>query len=296
MATIHIDLSDIEIRIGDYIVALTHVGHVNPYKWRVTPHSHTLFELHCVTVGHGILSTPETEYEMTPGTICLTGPGLSHSQYCEADDAMDEYCLRFKIEPAPPKGSGNPESELIEAILDTPFFISRADPGFEGLIRTMIDEGRDQSPGFRSMLTSKLGEFIVLLGRFCRENRGSSSGSEQRTRTHYSIGGVDLKSSLDTYFFTYEHPAPVEMILDELHITRRHFSRLMQKYYGMSYKEKINELRISYAKQLLSSETETIAGIAALTGFASTKQLTHAFRQATGMTPREYRQLKRGKG
>lgn len=62
----------------------------------------------------------------------------------------------------------------------------------------------------------------------------------------------------------------VEQITDYLHISRRQFSRLMQKYYETSYTDKINDLRIS-------------------SGYQTSQHFIIVFKRLTGMTPAEYR-------
>ena len=77
------------------------------------------------------------------------------------------------------------------------------------------------------------------------------------------------------------------MIQSELHITRRSFSRLMQKYYGMTYTEKMNEQRIAYAKELLISGAP-FCEVWQSAGFNSPQYFARVFKKQVGMTPTQF--------
>lgn len=292
MCTSKIELSNIDFRLGDYILSLNHLGHAEPRKpWHITPHTHTLYEVHCISVGSGILYTPTDRYEMTPGTVCMTGPGIYHAQTSEIDDSMDEYCLRFTIEHSPIQGADQSENAIVQAIIDHPFFITKDDIDCLSQIKIMLDESYCRLPGFKMKLCCHFGEFLINIGRHCRGEKLSNKDIPPLVE----IGEIDLKSKIDTYFFFYDNPIPIEDIICDLHITRRHFSRLMQKYYGMSYMEKITELRVNYAKQLLISTNESVSKIAQQIGFGTQQQFIRKFKISFGMTPGEFRNKNKNK-
>ena len=103
------------------------------------------------------------------------------------------------------------------------------------------------------------------------------------------VGKIDLRAMLDTYFFGLVDFATPERIIDDLHITRRHLSRLMRQYYGMSYVDKINELRCEHAKELLSDNVVPISGVWSAVGYTSQQYFSRVFKKQVGMTPSEYR-------
>lgn len=287
MSTTTVELSDISVRFGGYELFLTHVGHADPrYPWHITPHAHSLYEVHCVSMGHGVLYTPTERIEMSAGTTCLTGPGVCHGQTSGLDDPMDEYCLRFTIESSPVPGADRDESKLVEALIASPFFLTREEIGCQALTKSILDESLSRLPGYRKRMLCLFGEFIVTLGRSVS---GIGSAMNEYKEQALTLGELDLKARLDYYFFFYDRPLQIDEIISELHITRRHFSRLMQKYYGMSYTEKIDELRVGYAKQLLAGGM-SVAAVADSVGYGSAQQFIKKFRLATGMTPGEFRQ------
>ncbi len=67
------------------------------------------------------------------------------------------------------------------------------------------------------------------------------------------------------------------------------FSRLFKTYTGKSLPDYINELRITMAKELLTSTSESIVTIAFKTGFESLSTFNRAFHKICNTTPTAYR-------
>lgn len=72
-------------------------------------------------------------------------------------------------------------------------------------------------------------------------------------------------------------------------ISQFHFSRLFKQSMGISPHQYLIQQRVERAKQLLKSSKLAIAEIALQCGFNSQSHLGKSFREATGMTPNDYR-------
>lgn len=279
--TQYVHLSDINVALGDYVATLNYVGYDNPKKWDIKPHKHMNYELHAVSEGTGKLMVADRTFDITPGSMYLTGPGVVHGQQ---SDCMDEYGMRFDLEYRPSAAGEKSDRILARNLIDRPFFFLCKAPDFWHLqIGEIIREAHMQLPGFRQKLTGIFMSFIVELGRLSAE----ISGNDLNPPDSQTIGAIDIKSRLDTYFFGFNQAVTPEMIQSELHITRRSFSRLMQKYYGMTYTEKMNEQRIAYAKELLLSGTP-FCKVWQSAGFNSPQYFARVFKKQVGMTPTQF--------
>ena len=92
--------------------------------------------------------------------------------------------------------------------------------------------------------------------------------------------------------YILEHYASRPLRVDELAamcgITPEYFRTLFHKLYGTSPIKYINQLRIERAKELILSDSYTIANVAELSGFPDISYFSKIFKRATGVSPSEY--------
>ncbi|VGO20380.1 AraC family transcriptional regulator [Pontiella sulfatireligans] len=82
-------------------------------------------------------------------------------------------------------------------------------------------------------------------------------------------------------------------ILRAVPMARRSLDRQFFQTFGRSPRDEIRRLRINKARQLLAETDLSMQLIAEACGYATYNYLTHAFKQATHMTPRDYRRKMR---
>jgi AraC-like DNA-binding protein len=73
-------------------------------------------------------------------------------------------------------------------------------------------------------------------------------------------------------------------------LSSTHFNRLFRRLLRTSPSEYVLAMRVQEARRLLAMTQKTVAEVAMATGFYDQSHFTKRFREATGMTPREYRQ------
>lgn len=283
--TTRIYYSELSVQLGGYTATLDYAGCDEPAVWNTIRHSHTNYELHIISRGSGTLITDAGRFMISAGTIYLTGPGVYHSQYSGKDDPMDECALRFNLEPRPQQSSDRELTALIKKLVDEPFFFRQGGEDCRQLIGEIMSEAGMGLPGYREKTAGYFSSLLINLGRYAAGSRGKPL-PENRT---IKVGKIDLRAMLDTYFFGSVDFAAPERITEDLHITRRHLSRLMRQYYGMTYVDKINELRCEYAKELLRDDLIPISRIWSAVGYKSQQYFSRVFRKLVGMTPSEYR-------
>jgi LacI family transcriptional regulator len=81
----------------------------------------------------------------------------------------------------------------------------------------------------------------------------------------------------------------VDDVLRHVPIARRALERRFRKSLDRSISEEIRRVHLERSKHLLSDTKLPVADIAHMSGFSDGRQLSILFRQATGMTPTEFR-------
>ena len=83
----------------------------------------------------------------------------------------------------------------------------------------------------------------------------------------------------------------IQYLADNCHLSASYLSDLLTKETGRSAKDHINDFLVDKAKRLLLSSTDSISGIAFTLGFNYPHYFGRLFKQKTGKTPKEFRQL-----
>ncbi|APU70479.1 AraC family transcriptional regulator [Companilactobacillus crustorum] len=81
----------------------------------------------------------------------------------------------------------------------------------------------------------------------------------------------------------------VQQVANRFNLNPSYLSRLFKKETGISLKSYILNMKIDYAKYLLTSTTMQISEIAEKSYFSDDKQFLHTFKKKTGTTPSKYR-------
>lgn len=83
----------------------------------------------------------------------------------------------------------------------------------------------------------------------------------------------------------------IHYLADHCYLSASYLSDLLTKETGRSAKDHINDFLVDKAKHLLLTSTDSISGIAYTLGFNYPHYFGRLFKQKTGKTPQEYRQL-----
>ena len=72
-------------------------------------------------------------------------------------------------------------------------------------------------------------------------------------------------------------------------ISEDYFRKIFKNTFGISPRKYINELKISYAKELITSEMYTVTEAAELSGYTEMSFFSREFKKAFGVCPNDYR-------
>ncbi len=92
---------------------------------------------------------------------------------------------------------------------------------------------------------------------------------------------------------SYEQRLTIPQIAAEVDLHPDYAATLFKKTFGTTIVNFITRHRIAHAQRLLLSTDDQIISIAADSGFDSLSRFNRAFKQVTGLTPRDYRKNRR---
>lgn len=100
----------------------------------------------------------------------------------------------------------------------------------------------------------------------------------------------EIKNALRMIKGEYHDPDLTnERLARECNMSEVYFRKLFAKYFNISPKQYVIEIRLQKAKQLLAEGVSNISEISENCGFSNPYHFCRAFKQHTGITPSEYR-------
>ncbi len=111
----------------------------------------------------------------------------------------------------------------------------------------------------------------------------------RRSTDVLALGDLTVAKALG---FIWEHSGENVAVGDvamEVGLSARQLERRFRQSVGRTVNQELVRRRLEAVKRLLRTTTVSVTDIAPMTGFRSTRHLHHSFRQATGITPVQFR-------
>lgn len=284
-----VPVENVSVIIGSYRITLCLLTHDDPRVWDIHPHSHSNYEIHMIVSGDESMTAANNRVEVGAGTTVITGPGVVHSQISVNGSKVEEYGLRFTIEKIQATRGKRTEDTLVDKLVTDPFAVFEDSGKLSDVCKEMIDEACTDHPGRLTRIKALFSNYMILLGREVADLPKSA----EKLR-HFEQ--MDTKTLLDCFFSANRSTTSAEELTKLLHISERHLRRLMQELYGMNLTEKMNEMRVERAKELLLTTDLSYEQIADELAFGTQQYFSRVFKNKTGMVPSAFRSAFRSSG
>ncbi len=255
----------------------------------VIPHCHHFYELKYIEAGVLVQEIDGVTHLLHPKDFVLIRPGEYHCQELDPTHPnVLQYSLRFELAKRSPNCSAN-EGKAFQTLNDL-LSVTRCVKDRSGVLSHMfkrlmyeISHKEDGYVHNMQMLTSLiLTEFI----RLSKQNIKPLFPSEDMKYSGFMI------TKLETFFSRkcYLHNIKIEDLAAEINFSPRHTARILRQIYGMTFSEKLTEVRVRRAAYRLINSDVKIEEISTGCGFNSTAYFHTCFKKIHGMTPSEFRQ------
>ena len=101
-----------------------------------------------------------------------------------------------------------------------------------------------------------------------------------------------IKKAISYIELHFREPITQEQLADLSGYHPTYFSELFRKVTGQTYKDRIRQLRISYAKMLLANGC-SVSETCFASGFGSLSNFSASFREKCGIAPKDYRKVQK---
>lgn len=248
-------------------------------------HSKNSYEIHYISYGYGTLYSRGEKYDITPGTLFVTGPQIEHEQISLPENPMTEYCIYLKVNlPGKKKQKG---SFLTDTFLRYPFWFGMGDNALHELMKQMIWELENKEDGYELMMQTKLMQFLLLLIRKYETKKVVTPAPPNP-----AISKEELTYLVIEEAFLYDYKdITLETLAKQVGLSKRQTERLLQLHYHKTFLQKKTEARMSAACSLLRDSSLSVSQVAEKLGYSSVEHFSSAFKRYHKATPSAYRKM-----
>lgn len=254
-------------------------------RFSVTPkiHSHPYYEVIVVLEGRLSIKLLDNQaISLEEGEMCILPPKCYHST-CAEDGMPKMLAIRFSYG----KISGEEKiygrfSSALESISEPTCFSTSE--RLKAIFLDLRQEMQEKNEAWDLVCMSLFQGFYIEMLRLISQNEGGES----------KISLPDSKYSryyqIEMWFAeNLANPITEGDLAAEISLSGRQLSRVFSDIYGMSFKEKLIEIRLHRAAQLLEQTELRVDEISPAVGYGSPSGFHRAFNKYFGCTPFEYR-------
>lgn len=279
---------NIPIALGDIkgrLIAAGIIDEDNPGDLFLQQHNHTYYELHYVLQGSCVLQTGRESFRIDSGHCFLIPPEVYH-HFKPTGKELRKIDLAFEMdlsEKAAQKSKNGEMSAFPLSCVDLDLHF----PGQTVLrdailyIGTVIREGREATFLGREQLRAMGNVILVqLYAAFSLSDSGKIENDNVDSRV------LQIETFIAKHYNDKDNCADLANLL---HVSQRQLTRIIRQLYNMSFREKVNEMRLQNAMDLLISTDLSVAEIAERLGYSSASNFSIFVKKQSGKTPSQIR-------
>lgn len=241
-------------------------------------HSHAkdCYEIHYIDSGKGTLTLPSQSFNLTRGSLFVTGPNVMHKQIPDEINPMHELCLYIVV-----KNSKNSE-DLLRYFTSHAFWLGKGNARIRQLFVRIIREHENNLKWSDSLISALaielMAEMVMLYSPVSHNLR-----SDSRTDLNESREWI-----LDELFYNLCAEGTLADFAENLGVCPRQVERIVMASYGKTFKQQRQEARLAKAAIMLEDGNITVEQCAAKCGYTSVTSFSKAFKKKYSVTPKAY--------
>ncbi len=261
-------------------------------------HGHDFVELVFIVRGEGRHRFEGNEYDIRAGDVFIINPGEVHTYSIQRGKQIEIINCLFLPELI--RHSLLLElgiSQSMDYFYVHPFLDKnerfhhrlnlRGDDAASALslLEEMIKEWEGRESGCETIIRLKLVELLVLLSRYYRRQTVMNERKTERNGDHRLL----IRRICGYLERHYDKKITVPALGELFNISARQLSRIFKKETGAPVFEKLHQIRIERAKQLLLETDDKVIQIAGKVGYDDPAFFSQLFRRQVGCSPGQYR-------
>ena len=254
-------------------------------------HAHSQYEMQLFDVGGGYINGCGKRIKFAKNTAVLIPPNTEHEVFSDPNDPPVVIGVTFSYKKAP---SSSPRSDArlysyFERLMPKEGEIAvLKDKCFSDFIKKFTEES-EPDPTLASVLITNLlsGLFLNVL-RLLSGPRSSERVPLSSYKTTAIANDAVLARNLEDYLLM--PGCTLTTLAAKLNMCPRNVQKTLQKIYGMTFTDKITDIRLGKALKKIEDTSIPLTEIAKSAGYNQYPSFRRAFIKRFGVSPSEYRE------
>lgn len=244
-------------------------------------HGENVYEIHLVTEGRGKVLMNRTEYEVGPGVLYITGPGVLHEQIPDKGAPVTEFGVYLQFE------SDVMGGELTGTLQQNPMWCGEGREELYTLAERILAEQEEELFGQAEILPHLLAQFVIECIRSInrKQRRKKQKPVPEEYFATHAVKEENAQLVIDEIFLYDYRDITLPEMAKRLGFSVRQTQRLLERIYGKTFTRKKLEARMSAAMALLQNSRYNITEISEQLGYSSMEHFSYAFAKYYGYVP-----------
>lgn len=253
-----------------------------------TFHIHHKFEIYYEIAGARRYFIEDSAYIVNAGSVVLIGENQIHKTASLGETPSSRIVLNFGREYLQKITQVFPEVDFFSFLTEEHNHLLsgisvKQQNHVQNMLQQLLALEGDTSQEGEAMRVMVLATLLLELKKLCLQQQ-EQGGERGRVSNH-------IVDQIQAYIAQhYAEKLTLTGIASQFYISPYYLSRLFKKSTNLSLIEYINGVRIKAAQNLIEKSTDSISAVARNTGFMTTAHFRRVFKDATGMSPQQYRQ------
>ena len=261
-----------ELYVGESSYKLISISN-GKFHFDINGHKHSSesYEIHFCLGGKGSVVLEERKYDLYKNMIYVTGPDVWNRQIIDKEDPLDEICIYIQ------KVSTG-KDRLSRTFNSTHFWVGPANETIKNLFFSLLSL-KEQRTYYANEKKNHFTGLIIAELSYLYTPDFLMEVDDTLDDTKFMI--IEMAFIYDYHFITLEE------LSERLGLSPRQTQRILQEYYGTSFREKLIKSRLEAG--ILKMYTGKSVGQSALeVGYADAQSFIRAFKKYYGKTPAQY--------
>ena len=252
-------------------------------KLNTPNHAHHFLELHYITSGCTVYDVNfKDTITLNQGEWLLLGKDVYHEEMIL--EKSSGFCLCFEI-----KGveSNSPFSFL--STLQYHKVSEKEDSLTDMLMNYIAKEASEKETDYDSVCQHLFSVLLIHIQRQCAccEDLQAKQTMKAEKDDRYNVYCI-IDGFFNQVFDEQKMDLTIRDLAERLHVSCRHVNRLLAKYYGCSFHEKLTATKVNFVKYLLTKTDLTVNEIGVICDMSAIN-LIRCFKKYYQVTPIQYR-------